>query len=80
MNDTKKINTPNDLRAVLLLTIEGVLKGAVSVPQANAVSSLSEQVHSSLRQEWDMRCYAAENLTLKHGEVVRLLGVDDGNV
>ena len=80
MNDTKKINTQNDIRAVLLLTIEGVLKGAVSVPQANAVSSLSEQVHSSLRQEWDMRCYAAENLTLKHGEVVRLLGVDDGNV
>ena len=75
---TTKIGSPADLRAVLLLTIEGVLQGKVSVPQANSVCGLSEQVHSSIRQEWDMRCYAAENLSLHHGEVVRLLGVERG--
>lgn len=72
-----KISSPSDLRGVLLLTIEGVLAGQVSVPQANSVSSLAEQVHSSIRQEWDMRCYAAENFALKNGEVVRLLGIEN---
>lgn len=71
-----RISSPGDLRAVLLLTIEGVLEGRVSVSQANAVSSLAAQVHSSISKEWDMRCYAAENLALEKGEVVRLLGIE----
>jgi hypothetical protein len=54
-----------------------VLEGRVNVSQANAVVGLSSELHKSLRQEWDMRVYANENLNLEHGEVTKLIGVDD---
>lgn len=66
-----KITSPAELRAVLLATIEGILEGRVSVPQANSVASVAEEVHKSIRQEWDMRCYAAENLTIEGGLIVQ---------
>lgn len=68
-----KITSPQALRAVLLSSIEAVLEGRLSVAQANAVVGLSEQVHSSIRQEWDMRCYAASNFGLQQGRVVEML-------
>lgn len=79
----RKIITASDLRGALLATIEGVLEGRVNVSQANAVAELSSEVHKSIRQEWDMRVYANENLSLSGGEVVKLLGVEgaeDGRV
>jgi hypothetical protein len=79
MSNTK-LTTAADLRAVLLQAIVGTLEGRVSVPMANAVSGLSAQIHSSIRQEWDMRCYAAENFSYKHGEVLRLLGSEPEKV
>lgn len=69
----RKIVTAAQLRGVLLATIEGVLEGRVSVPMANSVVGLSEQVHSSLYKEWDMSVYAAENLGLHRGRVIDLL-------
>ena len=64
-----KINSPGELRSILLQTMTGVLEGKVSVPQANAVVGLSAEAHKSIRQEWDMTVYAAENLILEHGEI-----------
>lgn len=69
----RKITTANDLRGALLASIEGVLEGRVNVAQANAVASLSGELHKSLKQEWDMRIYANENLTLDSGKVIKLL-------
>lgn len=69
----RKLVNANDLRGALLATIEGVLEGRVNVSQASAVAELSCEVHKSLRQEWDMRVYANENLTLEHGHVIKLL-------
>ncbi len=68
-----KITTPAEHRALLLATMEAVMEGRASVPQANAIAGLSQQVHQSIRQEWDMRCYAAENLCLMEGEVIKML-------
>jgi len=73
-----KITTPGEHRALLLASIEAVCEGRMNVPQANAVVGLSAEVHKSIKQEWDMRVYAAENLTLEHGRVVKMLGRDDG--
>ena len=70
---SRKITTANDLRGALLAAIEGVLEGRVNVAQANAVAALSGELHKSIRQEWDMRVYANENLTLAHGQVIKLL-------
>lgn len=76
----RKITTANDLRGALLATIEGVLEGRVNVAQANAVASLSGELHKSIRQEWDMRVYANENLTLESGQVIKLLDGEKNEV
>ncbi|MGJ8660712.1 MAG: hypothetical protein ACSHXL_01615 [Bacteroidota bacterium] len=69
----RKIVNAQDLRGALLASIEGVLEGRVNVSQANAIASLSGELHKSIRQEWDMRVYANENLTLDSGQVIKLL-------
>jgi len=73
----RKITTAEDLRGAILAAIQGVLEGKVNVSQANAVVGLSGELHKSLRQEWDMRVFANENLSLAAGEVVKLVGVGD---
>jgi hypothetical protein len=73
----RKIVTAHDLRGALLTTIEAVLEGRVNVQQANAIVGLSGELHKSLRQEWDMRVYANENLSLSAGKVVKLLGCEN---
>lgn len=73
----RKIVTANDLRGALLASIEGVLEGRLSIGMANAVVGLSGELHKSIRQEWDMRVYANENLNLHAGQVVKLIGVDE---
>lgn len=75
MNERKIINA-NDLRGALLASIEGVLEGTICVAQANAVVGLSGELHKSIRQEWDMRVYANENLSLEAGKVIKLIGAD----
>jgi len=69
----KKLKTPADLRGILLSSIEAVLEGRLNIGQANAVIGLSGELHKSVRQEWDMRVYATENLSLKAGEVIKIL-------
>ena len=73
-----RITSPSEHRAILLMTMEGILEGKVSVPMANAIASVSSEVHRSLRQEWDMRVYAAENLSLDKGRVTKMLDVNNG--
>jgi hypothetical protein len=68
-----KITSPEDHRALLLASMEAVCEGRMNINQANAVTGLSAEVHKSIKQEWDMRVYAAENLTLEHGRVVKML-------
>lgn len=70
------ITDPAKHRAFLLLTMEGVIRGAVNVAQANAVASLSAEVHKSIRQQWDMQTYAAENLGVAKGGALELIGSD----
>lgn len=72
----RKIVTASDLRGVLLATIEGVLEGRVTTSQASQVAQLSAELHKSIRQEWDMRIYAHEHLTIEQGRIVKLLDGD----
>lgn len=75
--NNRKLVTAADLRGALLSAIEGVLEGRVNVSQANAVVGLSGELHKSIRQEWDMRVYANENLSLEAGKVIKLIGGGD---
>lgn len=68
-----KITTPEEHRAILLAAMEALCEGRINVAQANALAGLSAEVHKNIRQEWDMRCYASENLTLDHGEVIKMI-------
>jgi len=70
--DKFKIQTASDLRGLLGECICGVLEGRVNVAQANAVTGLSGEVHKSIRQEFDMRCYMAENLSLDQQKIVTI--------
>jgi len=73
----RKITTAEDLRGALLATIQGLIEGKVTVASANAVVGCSGELHKSLRQEWDMRCYANQNLSISAGEVVKLIDIED---
>jgi hypothetical protein len=70
--DFVQIETPAEFRALLMSTAVAVLDGRVNVAQANAVVGLSAEVHKSLRQQWDMQCYVAENIAVNGGQVLRL--------
>lgn len=72
-----KVSSSEEHRALLLASMEALCEGRMNVSQANAVASLSSEVHKSIRQEWDMRCYAAENLTLHNSKVVKMLESGD---
>lgn len=69
----RAIVNASDLRGALLATMQGVLEGRITVAQANSVAQLSGELHKSIRQEWDMRVYANEHLTLEAGRVIELL-------
>ena len=68
-----KITNPQEHRALLLAAMEAICEGRLNVSQANALVGLSTEVHKSLRQEWDMRVYAAENLTIQQSKVIKMM-------
>lgn len=76
VSDFVQIKEPAEWRALLMNAAVGVLDQRVTVSQANSVASLSVEVHKSIRQEFDMRCYAAENLGIRDGRVLRLEAPD----
>jgi hypothetical protein len=61
------ITDPTALRAVLLLSIEKVVCGQMSVPQANAVVGLSAEVHKSIKAQYDMTVFAMQELGMQSG-------------
>lgn len=73
MTDYKKETTPEDLRAILVSSIRMVIDGNMSVPQANAISSLSSEVHKSIKLEYVGQVLAKETITVKNGKIVNFL-------
>lgn len=72
------IRSAEDHRALLLQAMVAVCDGRMSVPQANALVGLSAEVHKSIRQQWDMLVYAADNLTLDPGNRLARIGSAEG--
>ena len=65
-----RITAPEELRAMLLECAVRVMEGRINIGQANAIAGLSAEVHKSVRQEWEMRVYAAENLTIEQQRLI----------
>lgn len=69
----------SELRAALLESIAAVMEGRMNVSQANAVVGLSGELHKSIRQDWDMAVYAAENISYDQGRVINTV-LDSGRL
>lgn len=65
-----KINTPSELREVLGETIVALLEDKINIKSSEAVVGLSNEIHKSIAQEWEMRVYMAEQLTYKQSTAV----------
>ena len=74
MTQYKKETTPEDLRAILVSSIRMVIEGDMSVQQANAISSLSSEVHKSIKMEYVGQILSRETITVKNGKVINVLG------
>jgi len=73
-----KIQTPAELRAILGEGIVALIEGRINVAQANSVVGFSGEIHKSIRQEFDMRCYMANSMTIEQQSVVKeIIGGDD---
>jgi len=70
---SRKINNPAEHRAFLLSAMEAVVEGRINVGQANAIVGISSEFHKSIRQEFEIRAYAAENVQIHNGNVVKML-------
>lgn len=68
----KIISEPSELRSLLLQSVVHVIEGKMSTSQANAIVGLSTEVHKSIKQQWDMQCYASENLVIENAEVLKI--------
>jgi len=48
------VGTPSEFRTLLVATAVGILKGEVNAAQANAIASLSSELHKSVRTESEL--------------------------
>lgn len=67
-----KIESAAEWRALLMNAAIALLDQKLTVPMSNALVGLSAEVHKSIKQEFDMRCYVAGNIVLEDGKVMRL--------
>jgi hypothetical protein len=68
------ITSASEHRRLILDAMVALATGKLNVQQANALASLSAEVHKSIKMEFEMVCYAAENFALGSGNEVLLLG------
>lgn len=68
-----RLTRPQEHREFLLEAMRGVMDGKVPINAANAIATLSSEVHSSIEQEWKMRVYMHENhREIEHAPTVML--------
>lgn len=67
------IRSAEEHRRFLLDLMPRVADGRTNVAQANAIAGLSAEVHKSIKMQWEMEVYAAENLRIgDNGRLERL--------
>jgi len=76
----QKVTTSAELRSMLGATIEALLEGRIEVARANAVASLSSELHKSIKSEFEMMNYMdGDEWSISAQRIVRtkILGYDD---
>jgi len=74
MTEYIKETKPEELRAILVSSIRAVIDGQITVPQANAISSLSSEVHKSVKMEYVGQILAKEKVLIRNGKIIDQLG------
>ena len=65
--------TPEELRSVLTAAAYAVVEGRITVQQANALSSLSSEVHKSLKMQYVGQLICDDLPNIENGRIVGLL-------
>lgn len=63
-----KIDSPAELRSILLQYMTLLVEGKVSVSQANAAANISSEFHKSLREDFERAVQIVENPSLAAAE------------
>ena len=65
----KNGSKPEHLRAILVESIKAVINGNITVQQANSISSLSAEIHKSIKMEYVGQYLAHETVKIRDGNL-----------
>lgn len=71
---TVQVTTPAELRSLLIESARAVVDGRVTVPQANAVSGLSAEVHKSMKMEYVGQIIDSGGYSIEGGRLIEAMG------
>ena len=71
---TVEVTSPSELRSLLIASAKAVVDGRLTVQQANAVSSLSSEVHKSLKMEYVGQIIDSGTYDIQDGRLIDVMG------
>lgn len=70
MSTSVNIENPDELRSLLVAAARAVIDGKLNVQRANAVASLSSEVHKSIRLEMVGQALSEKSMAIENGKLV----------
>ena len=64
------VQTPDDLRSLLIAAARAVIDGKLNVQRANAVAALSSEVHKSIRLELVGQALSDKSMAIENGKLI----------
>ena len=64
------VQTPDDLRSLLIAASRAVIDGKLNVQRANAVAALSSEVHKSIRLELVGQALSDKSMAIENGKLI----------
>jgi hypothetical protein len=70
MSNNIRVENSDDLRSLLIAAARAVIDGKLNVQRANAVASLSAEVHKSIRLEMVGKALSDKSMAIENGRLV----------
>lgn len=64
------VQTPDDLRSLLIAAARAVIDGKLNVQRANAVAALSSEVHKSIRLDLVGQALSDKSMAIENGKLI----------
>ena len=71
MTTNISVEKPDELRSLLVAAARAVIDGKLNVQRANAVASLSAEVHKSIRLEMVGEALTDKSMAIENGRLVQ---------